>query len=644
VLARAAVDGPSTVTLTPLDAAAGPLAFTGVRYAWQGFPLCVLTGAAQLPTAPFLSDVAAMPPSPTRHRAARLAAGAASLSADVVVYGSTPAGIAAAVAARRGGASVLLLHPYAGPPGGMPAAGGLAHTDYLEAGIVGGIAREFFLANARHYNVSATEPLFMLESRVAAALFAALLADAGVPVVATLEAATAALSAGKRVTSVLTADGKNVSGGVFIDASYEGDLLVAAGISTSTGRESAARYGEPRGGVTTAYAFCGWEDPVDFCLRVSPFGADGELLPFMTPAALGAPGEGDNLTQAYNFRLCMTRNTSNQAPLPAPVPGTYNASDWTLLRRWAASGQMTVPPFWFVPTVGDKVDVNSQYAFSTDFAGGSWGFPTATPAGRAAIWQAHYDYTVGLIHTVLTAPEVPPAVRANMSGWGLCADEFEDNGHWPHLLYTREVRRMRGPRGDDGSGRWAGVLTEPNITAPASWGNCSIGMGNFDFDAHAVQRVPCVFNATDGHCEGVGAPAARAAAAAGETVYSATEGYPGLWWKPYELPFAMLLPDGTEAVNVLSPTVPATSHVAFSTVRMEPQFMVLGQAAGVAAALAIGAAPASPLAGAAAERWAATPLLQRLDVNALTAALAAAGAVLHSSPPPPGAPPCKGPF
>jgi len=580
-------------------------------------------------------------PSPTRHRAPRLAAGAAAHSADVVVYGSTPAGIAAAVAARRGGASVLLLHPYAGPPGGMPAAGGLTHTDYLEPGLIGGIAREFFLMNARHYNASATEPLFMLESRVAAALFADLLQAAGVPVVATLEAAAAALSADRRVTSIATADGKNVSGGVFIDASYEGDLLVAAGVSTATGREPAARYGEPRGGVTTAYAYCGWEDPVDFCLRVSPFGADGELLPFMTSRALGAPGEGDGLTQAYNFRLCMTRNASNQAPLPAPAPGAYNASDWALLRRWAASGQMTVPPFWFVPTVAGKVDANSQYAFSTDFAGGSWGYPNASSAGRAEVWRAHYDYTVGLIHTVLTAPEVPPGVRANMSSWGLCADEFQDNGHWPHLLYTREVRRLRGPRSD--GARWAGVLTEPNITAPAWWGNCSVGMANFDFDAHAVQRMPCVFNASDGHCQGVGAPAARAAAAAGHTVYAATEGYPGLWWKAYELPYAVLLPDAAEAVNVLSPTVPATSHVAFSSVRMEPQFMVLGQAAGTAAALALGRA-ASLGRAAALERWAALPPLQALDVNALTAALQAAGAVLHTSPPPEGAQPCRGPY
>jgi hypothetical protein len=343
-------------------------------------------------------------------------------------------------------------------------------------------------------------------------------------------------------------------------------------------------------------------------VRVNPRDAKGRLLPEISAAPKGEPGAADRRVQAYNFRVCMTDRADNRVPFPKPA--RYDAGRYELLARMlaemdkvkqeaaSASAKGTPAPAisdpmyrmkqpWSLVDVmkpdrlkNGKTDTNNNGAFSTDYIGGSYDYPEGDYKTRARIWQDHIDYVQGFLYFLANDARVPRGLRDAIAPWGLCKDEFTDTGHWPHQLYVREARRMRGEY----------VMSQKDIQSELAKPD-SIGMGSYNSDSHNVQRVATA----DGAVE--------------------NEGDMQVPVKPYEMPYRMILPKRAEATNLFVPVAFSATHVAYSTLRMEPQYMIIGQAAGVAAKLALDANAA----------------VQDVDVAALTAKLRAQKAVLELS-------------
>jgi hypothetical protein len=477
---------------------------------------------------------------------------AAEHRADVVVYGATASGAVAAVAAAREGKRVVLVEP-GGHVGGM-VSGGLGATDVGNPSAVGGYSREFFdrvrafyvkLYGARSEQVKDCAGGFRFEPHVAERTFRQMLTGAKVEVLfgQRLDKVT---KEGRRITGFTTGKGDTFTAAVFVDAGYEGDLMARAGVKYVVGREGRAKYRESLAGVQAHSRAHQW--PV----KVSPFDTRGKLLPLVQPGPAGAPGEADRKVQAYNFRLCLTRRKFNQVAFPKP-PG-YDPRRYELLARYLAKkpglkvGQLMNP----VPVPNGKTDTNNNGPFSTDHIGANWDYPDADERTRERIRDDHLRYTQGLLYFLANDPRVPRALRDEMRGWGLAKDEFTDTGHWPHQLYVREARRMLG----------AYVMTQADVMGKRTKED-SVGMGSYNADSHHVQRVPT----KDGGVVNEGDFQVRV--------------------RPYAIPYRSLTPKSAECENLLVPVCVSASHVAYGTVRMEPVYMVLGQAAGVAASLAV---------------------------------------------------------
>lgn len=534
---------------------------------------------------------------------------------SLLIYGSTPAGVAAAAAFRAAAgpaASILLLDP--GTRVGGMCASGLGNSDVRTAGVVGGFARDFFLRNARAYDPAAANPLFLLEPHVAERLFLDTLAFANATLVSGVGGIAGVARQGATLVSVTTtASPAAFAAQYFVDASYEGDLLAAAGATFALGREPRSRYNEPNAGRLGAN--------YTFLLPISPYDAGGALLPLMSTAPFAAEGEGDGLLQAFCFRLCVTNVSANRRPFPPPA--AFSPARFELFRRWVAASPPALSSFfgYAFPIPGGpaccKFDLNSDFAVSFDFVGGSAGWPTANASARRAMWEAHREYALSLIHVLQRDPATPPGVRAEALQWGLCADEFPSTDNWPPQLYVREGRRLVGDA----------VLTGPQLNTGRAPRGDSVGLGSYATDVHHVERVPCLPRAPlpAGPFPGPFPPHAAACdplqpnappPPRNATVWVAMEGHGGDISAPhavFELPYALLLPQRAQARNLLAPTAPSASHVAFNSIRMEAQFMALGQAAGAAAALARGGA------------------VQDVDVPALQAELVGQGARLHWS-------------
>ena len=483
-------------------------------------------------------------------------ASASSLSEfDVAVYGATAGGVLAAIAAARDGARVVLLEP--GRHVGGMVSGGLGHTDYGDRRVIGGLALEFYKRVARHYDTE-TWGLVGPEPHVAEEIFRRWLDEAGVVVVfdARLDQIR---KDGRRIAQIVTEHGQVFGARVFIDAGYEGDLLARAGVSYAVGRESVSRYDERWAGRRPILP-----GQHNFAVPVSPFvdGDDGELLPLIHPRPMAPEGEGDGGVQAFCFRVCLTNRPENQ--LPFSPPDGYDPRTFELLRRYLGQvGSMVTARnlMALVPNLPNgKCDVNSIGPISTNVLdGSSWAYPDADYRRRDEIWQHHLHYTQGLMYFLAHDPQVPEPIRHEMNGWGLCRDEFADTGHWPHQLYVREARRMRGEY-------W---MTEADLESQRTKYD-SVGMGSYNIDIREVQRVP-VWVSRHHRMEG-------------ETY---NEGYLSVPVEPYAIPYRSLLPRYGECENLLVPICVSASHVAFASIRMEPQYMLLGHAAGVAAALAV---------------------------------------------------------
>ena len=469
---------------------------------------------------------------------------------DVVIYGGTAAGVITAVSAARMGLTVALIEPTR-HIGGM-VTGGLSATDHGEKIVTGGDALEFYRRVGAKYGV----PLFWYpEPKVAESVLNEMLAEQkGVRLFLRhrLREHGGVHKKGASITELVMENGVRFRGKLFVEASYEGDVMALAGVRYTVGRESTSAYGESLAGVRPK------DRNHQFDVRVPARNEAGRLLPEISPLPRGEIGTGDARVQAYNFRLILTREKANQVPFERPAG--YTARRYELLRRFidVVQRERGTPP-----KLGDllliradlphaKADFNNRGPFSTDYIGASYRYPDGSYAERARIWREHVLYTKGLLYFLATDSRLPGSIRDAMNEWGLAKDEFTDNGNWPYQLYVREGRRMIGDF----------VMTQKDLQTELTKPD-AIAMGSYNSDSHNVQR----FVQPDGSVQNEGNMEVRV--------------------EPYQIPYRIMLPRRAEAANLLVPVPFSASHVVYSSMRMEPQYMMIGQAAGVAAALAL---------------------------------------------------------
>ncbi|MES2438990.1 MAG: FAD-dependent oxidoreductase [Verrucomicrobiota bacterium] len=498
---------------------------------------------------------------------------AESRRAEVVVYGGTSAAVMAAVQVKKMGKSVVIVSPDK-HLGGL-SSGGLGWTDTGDKTVIGGLARDFYHRIYQHYqgedawkwqkreeygnkgqgNAASDHgqrTMWIFEPHVAEAVFDGYVKEYEIPVyrAAFLDREKGVVKKEGKIISITTLAGDTFSAEVFLDTTYEGDLMAAAGVNYTVGRESAETYGEKWAGVQTgtfhhAHHFAR--------LAVDPYLVPGDpasgVIPLVSAEPPGAKGSGDKRVQAYNFRLCLTNSPGNRIPFEKP-PG-YDEKHYELLGRiYDAGWRDTFGKFDPIPN--RKTDTNNHGPVSTDFIGGNFNYPEAGYEERRRIFQAHKEYTQGWLYYHLTSSRVPEEIRKRMAEWGLPKDEFQDSGNWSPQLYIREARRMVG--------RF--VMTEHELLKKRPTPD-SVGMGSYSIDSHNTQR----YITGEGHVQ--------------------NEGDIGVALKPYEIAYGSLIPKTEECKNLLVPCAISSSHVAYGSIRMEPVFMILGQSAATAAVMAL---------------------------------------------------------
>ncbi|UIJ43518.1 FAD-dependent oxidoreductase [Sphingomonas cannabina] len=486
--------------------------------------------------------------------------------ADIVIYGCTSGGVIAAVEARRLGRSVLLVcrEDYLG---GM-STNGLGWSDTGNHRAIGGLSLEFYRRVKRYYddpsvwthaprpargeNFVDGDAMWQFEPKVAERILEDWVREAGVTVVRNQpldRSEDGVEKAGGRVVAFRSTAGERFEGRMFIDATYEGDLMAGAGVSFTVGREANAAYGETLNGVQLANT-----TNHQFTLDVDPYRTPGDpssgLVPRISAERPAPDGTGDRKIQAYTYRMCLTDVPANRVPFPKPEG--YDASQYTLLKRYMDAGYRDFfRKFDRIPN--GKTDTNNFGAFSFDNIGMNYRYPEGSDAERAAIAREHTTYQQGLLWFMANDPGVPAETRAEMAKWGLCKDEFTGNGHWPREMYVREARRMVSDF----------VMAEPHLrgTKPTPR---PIGMGSYNMDSHNVQRIVDArgFARNEGNIEVS----------------------PG---RAYPISYDAIVPRKREAANLLVPVALSASHIAYGSIRMEPVFMILGQSAAAAASIAI---------------------------------------------------------
>jgi hypothetical protein len=446
---------------------------------------------------------------------------------DVCVYGGTPGGVATAVQASRMGKSAALV-VFRKHVGGMTS-GGLTASDLGRADAIGGIAIEFYkrIGQNRGFRPSKAEETFR-----------ALLTEANVPVYFEHRLKDVHMD-GKRITAITCENGNRFEAKIFVDTTYEGDLFAKAGVSYHVGRESNDTYKETLNGVQ-------FRKHHNFDTPVDPYRVPGDpksgLLWGISSADPGKTGDGDKKVQAYNFRMFLS-NAEDR--LPFPKPADYDRDRYLLLLRYIKQG---APPQLQL----HNGDSNNQGGFSTDHIGANYAWPEGDYATREKIFQDHVAYQQGLMWFWVNDPEVPKPLQDKVRQWGLHKDEFPETGGWPHELYVREGRRMVSSY----------VMTEHNCLSRIV-AEDSVGLASYNMDSHNCQRV--VVNGmvkNEGDVQ-VGCP------------------------KPYPVSYRSIVPKEEQCVNLFVPVCLSSSHIAYGSIRMEPVFMILGQSAGTAAALAI---------------------------------------------------------
>ncbi|GET28838.1 FAD-dependent oxidoreductase [Prolixibacter sp. SD074] len=493
--------------------------------------------------------------------------------ADVVIYGGTSAAVTAAVEVAHSGKTVIVVSPDT-HLGGLTS-NGLGFTDTGDKSTIGGIAREFYHRIWLHYNDSAAwnwqkhseygnkgqgtpaidgenRTMWVFEPHVAEKVFEDFIAENKIRVLRDewLDRNSGLVRENGKIVSFKTLSGNIFSGKMFIDATYEGDLMAAAGVSYRVGREACSEYNETWDGVQAGV----FQHGHHFRNNIDPYIVPGDpssgLLPKISADKPGPNCSGDHKIQAYCFRLCMSNLPENRVPFPKPE--NYDPKDYELLGRvFDAGWREWFNKFDMIPN--RKTDTNNHGPFSSDNIGMNYDYPEASYARREGIIQEHENYQKGLLYYVAHNPRVPAEIRDKMKNWGLAKDEFTDNGNWPHQLYIREARRMVGEYITTEND----VLSKHVVPEP-------IGMGSYTMDSHNVQRY-----VTD---EG----------------YVQNEGDLGIQPPhPYHIAYGSLVPKAGECTNLLVPVCVSATHIAYGSIRMEPVFMILGQSAATAAVLAI---------------------------------------------------------
>jgi len=496
---------------------------------------------------------------------------------DVVVYGGTSAAIIAAVQAKKMGKTVIVVSPDR-HLGGL-SSGGLGWTDSGDKSVIGGLARDFYHRVWQAYQQpgawkhearekfgnkgqgtvamdAGSRTMWIFEPSVAEQVFEGYVKEFGLVVERDewLDRAQGVAKTDGRITSLRTLSGKTYRGRMFIDATYEGDLMAAAGVSYTFGREANAAFGETLNGIQLAHA-----KSHQFAGKVDPYVVEGDpksgLLPRIQDVPVGGQdGAADKKIQAYNFRMCLTKVPANRVEFPRP-PG-YDPKQYALLARALAQGSTHVfGKFDLIPNA--KTDTNNHGPFSTDNIGMNWDYPDASYERRREIIAEHRQYQQGYLYFLANDPSVPAKIRESFAQWGLAKDEFTDNGHWPHQIYVREARRMT-----------ADVVVNENHLKRKIPTPRSVGMGSYNMDSHNVQRI--VVRDADGKA------------------YVRNEGdvqvNPG---RPYPIDYGALTPKKEQCANLLVPVCVSCTHIAYGSIRMEPVFMILGQSAATAACLAL---------------------------------------------------------
>jgi hypothetical protein len=498
---------------------------------------------------------------------------------DLLVYGGTSSGVMTAYSAAREGLRVVLLE--AGAHLGGMVTGGLSGTDLGHYSIIGGYVRDFYLKAASHYGVRDLDRMenWYSEPHMGEDLFRGMLKDAGVTVLyhQRLRELNGVELEGKRIVSISTEDGKRWTAKIFADCTYEGDLMAKAKVGYAWGRESASEYNEDLAGVRA-------KTPMNqFRWAVSAYDKHHRLLPEIDPGPLAAAGSGDKKVQAYNFRLILSNDPENR--LPFPRPEGYDRSRFALLERYLneyeshTGGRPGIKDLCnFVVIPNRKADFNNQNGFGSDYIGRNWKYPEAGYSEREAIWKDHLTYIQCFYYFITHDHKLPAGLRAETSEWGLSKDEFTDTDHWPHQLYVREARRMVGDY----------VMRQPDTVSERTKSD-SIGMGSYNIDSHNTQRVAM----PDGNV--------------------LNEGDVQFPVKPYEISYRSITPRRAEVENLLVTVCMSATHIAYCSIRMEPQYMILGQAAGTAASLAVNSRKA----------------VQDISISDLQRKLREHGAVLH---------------
>jgi len=494
--------------------------------------------------------------------------------ADVIIYGGTSAAVIAAVQVKKMGRSVIIVSPDK-HLGGLSSSG-LGFTDTGNKEVIGGLAREFYQRLYQYYQTpaawkwqkkeeygnkgqgtpaidGASRTMWIFEPQAAEQVFEDFVKENSLIIYRNEwldRTANGVIKKSGNIRSLRTLSGHIYRGEMFIDASYEGDLMASAGVSYHVGRESNTIYGEKWNGIQSGVFQHGHHFKADISSYKIANDPMSGLLPEVSAEPIGEYGSGDNKIQAYCFRMCLSNHPDNRIPFPKPEG--YDSTRYELLARvFAAGWRETFDKFDAIPN--RKTDTNNHGPFSTDYIGKNYAYPEASYAQRRQIIQDHEWYQKGLMYFLQNDVSVPDEVREKMKEWGLPKDEFTDNGHWPHQLYIREARRMVG----------GFVMKEVDVLGKTMVPD-PIGMGSYALDAHNAQR----YVKSNGFVQ--------------------NEGDIGVHPdKPYSIAYQSILPKEKECNNLLVPICLSSSHIAYGSIRMEPVFMILGQSAATAAVLSI---------------------------------------------------------
>lgn len=494
--------------------------------------------------------------------------------ADVIIYGGNSSAIIAAVQVKKMGKSVIVVSPDK-HLGGL-SSGGLGFTDTGNKEVIGGLSREFYERIYTHYSKEENwkwqkrseygnkgqgtvamdgtmRTMWIFEPHVAEQVFEDFTKEYGLTIHRNEWLDRTKNGIRKKngaIHSIKTLSGKTYLGKMFIDATYEGDLMALAGVNYHVGREANAVYGEQFNGVQVGV----FHHRHHFKDKISAYRIPGDstsgLLPEISMDRPGPNGSGDGRIQAYCFRMCMSDHPDNRIPFEQPAG--YDANRYELMARIYAGGwRESFEKVDLIPN--RKSDTNNHGPFSTDYIGKNYDYPEASYERRAEIIKEHTAYQKGLMYYLQNDPRVPVDVQEEMKKWGLAKDEFTDNGGWPHQLYIREARRMIGVF----VMKEADALGKTTVPKP-------IGMGSYALDSHNTQR----FVTSEGYVQNEGDIGVKPK-------------------KPYSISYDAITPKEDECKNLLVPVCVSSSHIAYGSIRMEPVFMILGQSAATAAVMAI---------------------------------------------------------